>query len=116
MPLAKITPKMVLDRHAELTKDNGRAVADGTMRVLRAIYNNTVYLRTDDAFLQIPCEAEGKLAPAEAANRPRARRRAARILPGGDGAGLADRQGFNFIPALHRLPAAGGHDAEVGGR
>ena len=39
-PLALINPTMVLERHATLTANNGKAVADGSMRVLRALYNN----------------------------------------------------------------------------
>ena len=59
LPLSEITPTMVLDRHADLTKANGKAVADGTMRVLRAIYNGAAYLSTDRSLPPNPVRLKG---------------------------------------------------------
>jgi integrase len=45
LPLRDITPAMVLKRHAEIDERGGGA--NGTMRVLRAIYNYAAYLAAD---------------------------------------------------------------------
>ena len=41
-PLARLgrDPKLVLDRHEKITKENGPYIANGSMRSLRAIYNH----------------------------------------------------------------------------
>ena len=59
LPLADITPTMVLERHAALTKASGKAAADGVMRVLRAVYNNVAYLSTDAALPPNPVRLKG---------------------------------------------------------
>jgi integrase len=45
VPLRDITPAMVLRRHAEIDERGGGA--NGTMRVLRAVYNHAAYLAAD---------------------------------------------------------------------
>jgi integrase len=45
LPLRDITPAMVLKRHAEIDERGGGA--NGTMRVLRAVYNHAAYLAAD---------------------------------------------------------------------
>ena len=59
LPLSEITPTLVLERHAELTKKSGKATADGTMRVLRAIYNNVIYLSQDNSLPPNPVKLKG---------------------------------------------------------
>jgi integrase len=59
LPLSRITPAMVLDRHGLLTKASGRAAADGTMRVLRAVYNGAAYLAADRSLPPNPVRLRG---------------------------------------------------------
>jgi integrase len=52
MPLAEITPTMVLSHHARLGGTVGKPTANGVMRVLRAIYNFGMVM--DDRLLRNP--------------------------------------------------------------
>ena len=93
-PLAEITPTMVLERHAELTENNGRAVADGTMRVLRArLQQRELPLHRREPAAE-PGEAEGQLAPAAAGTGHVRAEELPALLPSGDGAGLARSAGI----------------------
>jgi integrase len=60
LPLRDITPAMVLRRHAEIDERGGGA--NGTMRVLRAVYNHYAYL-TKDAMPPNPVRLRGAWRP-----------------------------------------------------
>jgi len=47
MPLAEITPEMVSRRHRALGEERGQPTANGTMRILRTIYNYSSVIHED---------------------------------------------------------------------
>ena len=99
-----------------LTKASGKAAADGTMRVLRAVYNNAAYLSTDAALPPNPVRLRGSWHKPPPRKGHVSAEELAAFHQAGDGAGLPGRPGPDPVPALHRLPAAGGHHAAVEGR
>lgn len=75
MPLAEITKPMVADRHAKLSKENGKAYADSAMRTLSSIWGYAEGRYEDDEGESLlPSNPVKRLSKTRAWNRPKARK------------------------------------------